>query len=69
MHIDGNEDRVLPMNQSHIEVKIDGLAAYMNVTLNFYNPTEKPLECQYVFPLSKEIILSSLVAKIDGREV
>ena len=52
-----------------MDIQISGITGNILVQMDYYNPLDSPLECEYEFPVSEEIILSSLKAKIGDREI
>ena len=37
--------------------------------MDFRNPLENPLECEYEFPLSQSTVISDLQVKIGKKEI
>ena len=61
---------LLPLKAIAIEGRLEGPIATLDIEMVYLNDSvEHPIECTYEFPMDKETIFSSLVAKIDDREV
>ena len=60
----------MPLKSVAITGILEGPIATLNIDMTYLNENEEhAIECTYEFPLDKESILSSLIAKIGDREV
>jgi Ca-activated chloride channel family protein len=63
------KEELVPLIKSSIDLKIEGAMGAMNLMMTFLNPLDNPLECEYEFPFEKDVVLTSLRAKIGDREI
>ena len=59
----------VPLQKVDMKVNIEDVLGTINVEMHFANSTNNPIELIYEFPLSPEILLSSLVAEIGDKTV
>ena len=72
--LDGGEvkgkEGLLPLQEVTINAKIEAGFATVDLELVYINPsTDCALEATYEFPLDKTILLSKLVAELNGQTV
>ena len=64
------ESSLLPLKSVTINGSLEGPIASLDIEMTYLNESEEhPIECTYEFPLDKETIFASLVAKIGESEV
>ncbi len=59
----------LAMVRHNVEVTIDEQVAVTQVTQVFRNPTDRPLEATYIFPVPKGASVNKFTMWVDGKEV
>ena len=58
------------MKKVDIKCDILGAMASLNIELHYTNPSEdNPVEATYEFPLDKLVVVSKLMATIDGKTI
>lgn len=57
----------LPLDRVDIRVEITGLTSRVELTQDFVNPFNEPLEASYVFPLPARAAVTRMRTTIDGR--
>ena len=66
----GDKDEILPLKKVDIKCDILGAMASLNIELHYTNPSEdNPVEATYEFPLDKLVVVSKLMATIDGKTI
>ena len=63
------EKVLVPLQAVQVKSELRGPTAITDVELTYFNPSENPLECTYMFPLDKKTILSKFEATIDGKTI
>ena len=59
---------VVPLKKVSINCELRGPSAATNIELTYVNMNEtNPIECTYIFPVDKSMILSKFEASIDGN--
>ena len=67
---EGEEDYLLPLKTVAIQGTLEGPLATLNIDMTYVNENQKDaIECTYEFPMVKDTVLGSLVAKIDDKEI
>ncbi|CAM2766916.1 hypothetical protein BST27_00115 [Mycobacterium intermedium] len=59
----------LPLDRVDIRVEITGLTSQIELTQDFVNTFDDPLEASYVFPLPDRAAVTSMRMSVDGRTV
>ena len=58
----------MPLKKVSINCELRGPCAAANIELTYVNTNEtNPIECTYIFPIEKSMILSKFEASIDGN--
>ena len=61
---------MLPLKSVVIQASLKGPHATLDIELTYLNESKNSaLECTYEFPLDKDIVFGSLIAKIGEKEV
>ncbi len=61
--------RALPLVAIDIDVSLSGLTASCRLRQRFTNPTDRPVEVTYVFPLPNRGAVTAMTATLGGRRV
>jgi Ca-activated chloride channel family protein len=65
------ENNVAPlvMNDHQVQIDLEDQVAVTRVTQTFYNPSSRPLEATYVFPVPQGASVQRFSMWVDGKEV
>eukprot|EP00122_Pirum_gemmata_P006481 Pgem_evm1s5926 len=58
-----------PLEKVSVDCKIVDMVAEVKVRQQFYNPSDAPIEGQYVFPLDEKAAVCEFEAEVDGKVV
>src|SRR5262245_45360527 len=62
--IDGGEKRELPLVQAAMDVAVRGPIAQVRLTQRFANPSQRPIEAIYVFPMHQDGAIGAMTMRI-----
>ncbi|HUQ04938.1 MAG TPA: VIT and VWA domain-containing protein, partial [Kofleriaceae bacterium] len=65
--VDGETQTELPLVKSAMHVEVRGPIAQVQVTQTFSNPSDKPIELVYVFPLHEDGAVGAMTMRIGPR--
>ena len=61
---------LVPLKKVSINCELRGPTAATDVELTYMNTSEgNPMECEYIFPIDKSMILAKFEASIDGDTI
>lgn len=60
---------LLPLERTEVEIDVKGLVAAATVTQRFKNPSDRPIEAVYVFPLPHDATVYDLEARVGQRVI
>lgn len=66
---DGKPGIILPLEGTEVKAKATGLAARVEVTQTFKNPSKTPIEAIYTFPLPSDAAVDRMVMTIGDRVI
>lgn len=67
--VDGEERRELPLVSSDMRVAVRGPIAQVQVTQTYANPSDRPIELVYVFPLHEDGAVGAMTMRIGARTI
>ncbi len=68
LYVDTNEGkRAVPLKHTEVNAKVSGHVSRVEVTQQFENPFDNPIEAVYVFPLPDEAAVSNMEIQIGDR--
>ncbi len=59
----------LPLRHTHVDARIDGYIANVEVEQTFHNPFEEKIEAKYVFPLPSNAAVHDFLLEVGGRTI
>jgi Ca-activated chloride channel family protein len=66
---DGKPAGACPLKHTDVDAQISGFFARVNVTQEFYNPTEDNIEAIYTFPLPDDSAVDRMEMKVGSRTI
>ncbi|MGH9532675.1 MAG: VIT domain-containing protein [Terriglobales bacterium] len=66
---DGKSAGVCPLKQTNVKAEISGFLARVNVTQEFWNPSQEKIEAVYVFPLPQNAAVDDMTLQVGDRTV
>ena len=60
---------MVPLKGIEINATLEGALATVNFDMTYSNPSDRPIECVYEYPLEEETIFSKLVVSIDDKVI
>ncbi len=65
----GRPQRICPLEHTDVETEISGFLARVTVTQRFSNPSNRPVDAVYTFPLSAKAAVDRMTMKVGERTV
>ena len=65
----GPQEQFVPLKEVKVHATLEGALATIDFDMIYTNPSDKPIETTYEFPLEADTVISSLTFKIGGKEI
>jgi Ca-activated chloride channel homolog len=69
LHVAGDQERLLPLEHTHVKARLLGFVASVEVSQSYQNPFDRPIEVTYVFPLPENSAVGAMEMHVGSRVV